>query len=317
MQRSTISDGQGLSVDVLDYGARIASIKFNDMELCLSYSNNNDYLNDAFYMGASIGPICNRIRDGKLTINKQPLQMPCNSNGHSLHSGNLGFDKRYWTMTHASKESIHYELVYSLNSIGLVGQITVSAIFTVKNGTLRIDYDCKTDTVTYLNLTNHVYLNIDGNDNIAHHEFELFVDSYLEVDHHNIPTGKQVNLESPFTYHIGKSEESELTNFCDHHFNVSKDTDEHRDGLKKLLIVRSNKSDIELCVSSNATGFQFYTGQYLSEPFAANAGFCVEAQLPPNAINQGNFHAPLLMPRENFKHSTLLEFSRLTSVSRH
>lgn len=315
MQRSTISDGQGLSVDVLDYGARIASINFNGLELALSYPNDNDYLSDDFYMGASIGPISNRIRHGKLTIEGQCRQIPCNLMGHSLHSGNLGFDKETWSLCKVTKDSLNYELVYPLNKIGLTGELLVNAIYSVENGSLRLDYHCKTDTATYVNLTNHVYLNIDGGSSIEHHEFELFADNYLDADQDNIPTGELIELQAPFKFQIKNSTTSKLTGLCDHHFNTKGGSAEHSNDLQKMLVARSSKSNIELEFSSNSVGFQFYTGQFLSEPFAPSSGFCVEPQLPPNAINQSSFPSPLLMPNEDRKQSLLFKFNQPNSAS--
>jgi aldose 1-epimerase len=75
-----------------------------------------------------------------------------------------------------------------------------------------------------------------------------------------------------------------------------------------MAVANSTLSDIELEVSSNSIGFQFYTGKFLSQPFLPSAGFCVEAQLAPDAINQDNFPAPLLEQGKERNQSMLLQF---------
>lgn len=310
MQRSTISDGRGLTVELLDFGARVAAINFNDVPMALGYANDADYLTDSYYLGATIGPICNRINQGRLSIEDTLLQMPCNHNGHCLHGGDVGFDKESWSLVKATKNSVHYELVYQLGRVGLNGRLLVNAVYTAENGGLRIDYTCKTDTTSYVNLTNHVYLNIDGTDSIIDHDFEIFADNYAEVDQQNIPTGNLIDVKSPIKYQIMNSEYPEFAGVCDHHFNVTNASTEYPNSLEKMLIARSSNNNIELEVSSNSVGFQFYTGKFLSQPFMPSAGFCVEAQLAPDAINQDNFPSPLLSKGDVRTQSTLLQFSQ-------
>lgn len=310
MQRSTISDGQGLTVELLDFGARIAAINFNDAPMALGYANDADYLTDPYYLGATIGPICNRINQGRLSIGNELFQMPCNHNGHSLHSGDVGFDKESWSLVKATKNSVHYELVYQLGRVGLNGRLLVNAVYTAEKGGLRIDYTCKTDSTTYVNLTNHVYLNIDGTDSIMDHEFEIFARNYAEVDQQNIPTGNLVAIESPLEYQILNSDYPEFAGVCDHHFNAINASADHPNSLVKMLRARSSNKSVELEVSSNSIGFQFYTGKFLAQPFMPSAGFCVEAQLAPNAINQDNFPSPLLSQGDVRTQSILLQFSQ-------
>jgi aldose 1-epimerase len=308
MQKSTISDGQGLTVDLLDFGARIDAINFNGHSMALGYENDADFLTDPYYLGATIGPICNRINNGRFIIDEQLFQMPCNLGDHSLHSGDVGFDKETWSLVTASKNSVHYQLIYPLSRVGLEGRLLVDAIYTVENGGLSIDYHCKTDTTTYVNLTNHVYLNIDGSDSIANHQFEIFAENYAEVDQHSIPTGELIPLDVPMKYGIMNSSRAEFSGLCDHHFNTLGGSSEHQDELQTMVVARSELNNIELEISSNSVGFQFYTGKFLSQPFLPSAGFCVEAQLAPDAINQEHFPAPLLEKGDERIQSMLLQF---------
>lgn len=310
MQKSSISDGQGLTVDLLDFGARIAAITFNGQSMALGYENDADFLTDPYYLGATIGPICNRINNGRFIIGEQLFQMPCNLGDHSLHSGGVGFDKETWTLVKASKNSVHYQLIYLLSRAGLEGRLLVDAIYTVENGGLRIDYHCKTDTTTYVNLTNHVYLNLDGSDSIANHQFDIFAENYADVDQHGIPTGELIPLDAPMKYGIMNSSRPEFSGLCDHHFNTQSGSIEHIDELQTMVIARSTLNNIELEISSNSVGFQFYTGKFLSQPFLPSAGFCVEAQLAPDAINQKHFPAPLLNQGDKRIQSMLLQFKQ-------
>jgi aldose 1-epimerase len=81
-----------------------------------------------------------------------------------------------------------------------------------------------------------------------------------------------------------------------------------------MINVVSPSSGIGLTVSSNSPGFQFYTGKFLSAPFAPSGGFCVETQLAPDAINQTNFYSPLLQPNQQREQITRYQFA-LTQIA--
>ena len=317
MLNASISDGLGLSVDLLNYGARICGIKYNGVPLALGYNNYEDYLQDSFYMGASIGPITNRVANGQLVINGDVLTMPCNEGGNTLHSGGAGFDKQYWQVESINSDTVCYRLDYDMAQIGLKGLLTTWATYQVNDGCLTIKYQSQCDTTCFINPTNHVYLNLggvadDSQTDISDHLFTLSATSYVCVDQHNLPTGTVSPIASPFHYTITDPTIPEFSGACDHHFNVG---DHEMGSIKSMLSVVSKRSGIALDVLGNSPGFQFYTGKFLESPFAASAGFCVETQLAPDAINQSGFYAPLLEAGEQREQITHLQFRQQSDPS--
>jgi len=311
MLNASISDGLGCTVSLLDYGARICNINFHGNELTLSYESADDYLDDPFYLGASIGPISNRISGGRININDIAMQMPCNEGDNTLHSGGMGFDKQTWQVESHSHNQICYRLDFDMTTIGLAGLLTTWATYHVSKGCLTIKYRSVCDTDCYINPTNHVYLNLSNATNatkesskdISDHHFEIRADSYMEVDQDNIPTGKIVPIAEPFSYSIEHSPYPEFDGACDHHFNI----DDH-DIIKPMLTAASSSSGVTLSVSGNSPGYQFYSGAFLGTPFAPSSGFCVETQLAPNAINQAGFYSPILQAGEQREQITLFQF---------
>ena len=310
MRRLSISDGLGLCVDLLDYGARICSIDFHGAQLALGYDAIEDYLQDRFYLGATIGPIANRISQGKLTVDGDSLQMPCNEGENCLHSGGAGFDKQIWQVESQSQNQISFSLNYDMAKIGLKGQLTCKATYRVKQGCLSVKYRTHCDATCFINLTNHVYLNLsDSSSDISDHQFTIRADCLVAVDEHKLPTGQLRSVAKPFAYSLGNSPYQDLEGHCDHHFN----TGEPNSGMVgDMLAAISSTTGIGLTVSSSCPGFQFYTGQYLGEPFSASSGFCVETQFAPDAINQSNFYSPLLKPNEVQEQVTHFQFHHST-----
>lgn len=306
LQKLSISDGQGLSVDLLNYGARICAIDFHGHQLALSLDRLEDYLDESFYLGASIGPITNRVANGQLTVNDELLQMPRNEGKHTLHSGGDGFDKQFWQLESHSPNQICYSLEYDMTLVGLKGTLTTHAIYRVTDGCLTVKYRSSCDVTCFINLTNHVYLNLSSLDNISDHRFQLHADSFVVVDAENIPTGELRTLNKPLEYDLDQSRHPEFIGLCDHHFNTSA---AELNSMREMLNVVSPDSGISLTVSSNSPGFQFYTGKFLSAPFAPSGGFCVETQLAPDAINQASFYSPLLNPNQQVEQITQYQFS--------
>lgn len=301
-----ISDGQQLSVSLLNYGARIAGLNFSGHELALAYANIQDYLTDPYYLGATIGPITNRLANAQLTIDDAVFNLPANEGKNCLHSGGNGFDKALWTLAKADACSAHYQLEFDLSTLGLSGILKTSAIYRAKDGALTVEYISECDTPTYINLTNHVYLNLSGHSSacfnaIDDHEFEIFAESFVNVDQESIPVGDTTLLDASLVYRLGsQSSYAEFDGLVDHHFNCD---------AGEMISAKSLSSGISMDVLSSTPGFQFYTGKFLAEPFQPSTGFCVETQLAPDAINQPNFYSPILKVGETRRQTTTYRFS--------
>lgn len=304
MKLITISDQQRLSVSLLDYGARITRIRFAEVDVALGYPSIQQYAHDPFYMGATVGPICNRISKASLNIEGEDYRLPANEGVNCLHSGGRGFDKELWAVKAHGPSQAEFGLSYDLTKIGLRGTLECLARYTVANGCLTIDYLTRCDQTTYVNLTNHVYLNLSGAEaTIDDHCFELNAASFLNVDEQKLPNGTLTTLPNPCQYQFGSEAlDAGLNgNPCDYHFNA-------RDELMARISCASSGLNLEVC--SNLPGYQFYTGTHLSEPFTPASGFCIETQHPPDAINQRDLEAPLLRPGDIRTTTTRYQFSQ-------
>ena len=105
----TLSNQNGMSVDVSDYGATLVSVFTPDrdgeiQDLLHGYDSVDGYVGSTNpYFGNSVGRFGNRIADGKfsldgkdytLTTNNDPGGVSCH-----LHGGVDGFNRRLWLAT--------------------------------------------------------------------------------------------------------------------------------------------------------------------------------------------------------------------------
>ena len=98
----TLSDGDKIKVDIINYGARIVSIVVPDRsgkpgDIVLGFDDLEGYLGDNPHFGAVIGRYANRIARGRFHLNGRDYQLHAPNGVSSLHGGKVGFDRRVWT----------------------------------------------------------------------------------------------------------------------------------------------------------------------------------------------------------------------------
>ena len=308
MKVTQISDGKDLRVDLMDYGARIIGI-YTDQQasnIVCGYSSNQEYLNDSFYMGATIGPIANRIKNAKLSINNEPFILPANEGSTCLHSGGVGFDREFWSLQSTSSNCVEYKLVYDLKKVGMRGILTTVARYIAKDNALHIEYESRCDTTSYINVSNHVYLNLSQSQSaIDDHRFTLFAKKFAIKDQQNNSNGEVQSIQQPFEFSL--KDDSQFKDYVDQHFIVKEN--EANTDLNLIVHAVSDKTNIEVEVLTSSPGFHFYTGYFLKEPFVPSQGFCIETQTIPNAINLSEFDAPLLQANELRIQKTIFKFA--------
>jgi len=320
---------QGLELNLLNFGARIHSLTIpingKKTNLVLGYQNLQDYLNDAYYLGATVGRFCNRIHGGELSINEQKFKLPLNEIGKSntLHGGPKGFDKCFWKLLEISEFSIEFQLISPHLDQGFPGNLEVRARYEVENLGFTVEYIAKSDQDTIINLCNHTYFNLDGVKagelaNIKDHELRLYLTEYLPLNQNNVPNGNIQNvIDSPFDFAnknnkrrkistLLNSEHPQisLTGGLDHTFI----TQNKVSVLQKVAQLYSTKTNIELEVSTNQIATHVYSGNYLDNQFGKNAGICFETQAYPDSPNHAHFPSAILKKGETYHHKTTYQF---------
>ena len=86
---------------ILNYGARVVSLDINVNQnvrnIILGYSEMDDYINDSYYMGATIGRYSNRIKNSCYEKDGKKFVLSPNEGENQLHGGPLGFDRLIWS----------------------------------------------------------------------------------------------------------------------------------------------------------------------------------------------------------------------------
>ena len=316
----TITNKNGASVDLSEFGATITAIKVPDKngqltDVTQGYNNVTPYETSPIgHAGGTIGPCANKINEGKFTINNQSYTLETNKdNGKThCHGGSDGLDVKLWN-TKILPDGIEFSYTKKDMENGYPANVDIKVTYKLDNNNrLHIKYDATTDKDTLLNLTNHTYFNLDGEHNtsensVLDHNVKFLNTSHItENNEIAIPTGKLLSIKNtPFDF-------SESTKIKD---SIYKDSEQLKigsgfdqnycidnyDGKTMIDVaeIESEKTGIKLKVSTNMPGFQFYTSNHLgknSQPegksgarYEKRSALCIEPQVYPNAINTESF----------------------------
>jgi aldose 1-epimerase len=325
----TLTSGQ-LEVRVSAYGAHLVSVKAPDKagkmaDVVLGYDTIEGYQSDTkTYFGAVVGRYGNRIALGKFTIDGKTYQIPVNNGANALHGGPKGFDQYVW-QAHEVPDGVEFTHVSPDGDMGFPGTLTAHVRYTLHGDTLRIDYSATTDKATVLNITNHAYFNLRGDDaaDILGDKIEINADKFTPTDAGLIPTGElapvagtPVDFRKPEV--IGARinadyEPLKLAGGYDHNFVLNG----KMGTLHLAAIVTDPISGRKLTVETTEPGVQFYTGNFLDGTitgrhgvvYAKNWGFCLETQHFPDSPNHKNFPSTELKPGETMHSTTTFAFS--------
>jgi aldose 1-epimerase len=314
--------GGGLRASVLTWGAIIQDLRLDGHAppLVLGFENFDDYLRHSPYFGATAGRCANRIANGRITIDGQVYQLERNEAGVThLHGGKKGIANRNWTIVEQSESRVVLRITDPDGQAGYPGNATITSTYELRDGgCLSVTYETVTDRPTVANVCQHSYFNLDGEATADQHQIRILADSYLPTDERQIPAGGPKPVTgTPFDLRDMKPMLQMAGGervLYDHNFCLSPQRVEKR----LVAQVLSPMSGVSLKVFTTEPGLQFYAGFKMDIPvpglegrrYPPMAGFCLETQIWPDAINQPGFPDAVLRPGEVLRQETDYVFSK-------
>lgn len=319
----TLTNDSGASVTLSSLGAGIVSVLVPDKSgtienVVLGYKDAAAYIADGPCAGKIPGRFANRIARGHFTLDGKEYTLAINNGPNALHGGPEGFMNRIWDSSTDSDNSVIFKYVAKDGEEGYPGNLTAKARYTWSdNNELTLELTAGTDAPTVINLTNHVYFNLDGEGSgtVLNHEMKLNADYYLPTDETQIPTGELAPVDgTPMDFRefktIGQDihadfEPLKIGKGYDHCWVVR---DHAKGEMKEVAELRAPLSGRELVVMTTQPGMQIYTGNWLEGcPESISGGnyhdydgVAIECQNYPDAPNHPEFPNPVLRPGEEF-----------------
>ncbi len=327
----TLTNGNGVEVRVITYGAIVVSIKTPDRggrlaDVVLGFDELASYLTRSRFFGAVVGRYGNRIAKGQFTIDGHTFHLATNNGENHLHGGVKGFDKVVWRAEPFDRGGeVGVGLTYTSpdGEEGYPGALHAAVAYTLTaRNELSVEYTATTDKTTHVNLTQHSYFNLagEGNGTILQHRVTLDADRFTPVDAGMIPTGELASVDrTPFDFRtptaIGARIDRDhaqlrLADGYDHNFVLNR-----AGGMHHAARVVEPTSGRTLDVATTEPGVQFYTGNRLTgdtgkagHAYGPRSGFCLETQHFPDSPNKPNFPSTVLRPGDTYRTRTVFTF---------
>ena len=304
----TLENHNGISVTLLEMGGAIQSILVPDRkgkpaDIVLGYDDPSDYPGFSCF-GAFVGRYANRIGSASFPLNGKTYRITRNEGNNTLHGGR-GYHLRPWTLEKTGTGAA-LTLLDPDGEEGFPGTVRVRVDVTLtEENELILDYTAETDADTVVNLTNHSYFNLSGEDTVLNHELCLKADRYLEVGPGLIPTGRVLDVAgTDFDFRRLRPIASGKYDHC---FLLKSG------GVQAE--VRDPISGRGLRMETDQPAVQFYCGAGLGgvkgkggRTYAPFAGFCLETQHYPDSPNQPSFPSTVLRAGETLHSRTKYQF---------
>ena len=327
----TYENAGGMQMCVTDYGASLVSVIVKDKDgnsrdVVLGYDDAAGYENDeGVFFGAIVGRNANRIGGAAFSINGTDYELYKNDNGNNLHSGPDFFMKRSWKVERAEENSITFSLFSPHMDQGYPGDVTIYVTYTLTDeNEIRIEYEATPEMDTILNMTNHSYFNMDGQDAGSALEQKIWIDAdaFTEADEQSIPTGKILDVAgTPMDFRVPKTAGQEIESDYeairfgqgyDHNYVLN------GEGYREVAKFSSDKSGICMSVYTDCPGMQLYTGNFLKGQkgkggisYPRRCAVCFESQYFPDAVHHENFEGPVTKKGETYRTVTAYRFDVL------
>lgn len=320
----TVKNNKGAYVTFFSLGATIKSIVVPDKngkltDVTLGYQTPREYIEKGGFYGVTVGRNANRIGGAQFEMNGKVYKVTENGKNMQLHGGKIGFDKKIWDYEIKGDNTVIFSLFSPDGEEGFPANLNVKVIYSWDdNYSLSIEYIAEADGDTVVNMTNHSYFNLSGcKDNILDTLLQINADYYTVGDDTVLPTGEILKVEgTPLDFTTPKKIGQDILNPSllyggyDHNFCLN-----NRD-FGVAASAYCEKSGIYMVTETNQVGVQLYThnndrniegkGKNLYNKFA---GFCLETQYWPNAVNYSHFPSPILREGETYNMKTVYTFS--------
>ena len=325
-----LTNKSGASVMLTERGAGIVSIVVPDRngvmgDVVLGYRDEESYLADGPCAGKIPGRFANRIDGGRFTLDGKEYQLVKNNPGYQLHGGPDGFSNRLWKASRISDTEVVLTLDSPDGDQGYPGNMHVEATYTWSDdNSLTLSIKATTDAPTIINLTNHTYWNLDGEDSgsILDHVLKLNASRWLATSEALIPTGELAPVEgTPMDFRTAKPIGRDIkADFPALKYGKGYDNCWVLDGapgLKLAAELSSAVSGRRLEIWTDQPAAQVYTGNWLDgsplsksgRPYRDYDGVAIECQGFPDAPHHPDFPSCVLRPGETYSRTIIFKLN--------
>ena len=324
-----LANAAGAYVDVCNIGAGITAVVVPDREgrmadVALGYRAYADYVGDGACFGKTPGRFANRIAGGRFTLDGKEYRLAVNNGPNHLHGGPTGFANRLW-QGETTGDGVAFTRTSPDGEEGYPGNLACTVTYWwAKDDVCRIEYEAETDRPTVVNLSNHTYFNLKGQNGgyVMDHVMQVEADRYFRNTAQYVPDGAMLPVEdTPFDMR------------APHRIDYAIDTPDPQlqimRGFSVCWVLRSQTGELARAADlysprsgrgvetwTTEPGLLTYTGRGLNErmigkngvPLEKFGGMLLETLHFADSPNRPDFPSTVLRPGERYRSVTEFRF---------
>ena len=282
-------------IEVLTYGANLSWYGSRERNFVLSHSTLDEYIDDPSYQGCIVGPVANRIKDGKFSLSGETFQLDVNDNSNTLHSGSACYGRKVWSIAGVGANSVSLILATEENDGGFPGSHEIMVTYSLyEDGCLNISYRTTSSKKCPVAITNHAYFNLNGDlSDIRNTSLMIPASFYVDVDDLLIPKSVSAVAGTDFDFRESIAIGDRRDGCYDNTFVLDKNGIIRAEGKCAILECRTTEPSVQL-----------YTGEYLDDEHGMHAGFCLETGRYPDTPNHPEYPQAFTGPGEEYISNT-------------
>ena len=319
-----LTNENGMSVEIIEYGARIRSLliptKNGMREVTVGFDSLDSYLDYNVYFGAILGRTANRTAGASFSLDGKRYQLSVNAGTAHLHGGIQGFDRVLWHGEDVSDQYPAVRFSYTAEDMeeGYPGRVHVSVTYTLtEDNHLLLDFSACSEQTSPVDMTTHVYLNLNGvpEGTVENEVVQIHASRYMEKDPTMNVTGKLIsvdgtNFDLRTPVELGKVAGPNV-------FNPILVLDGDADSVREIAKVSLPDESCGYTISATGHALQVFNAYGVSADLKSKGvetnlpvacGLCLEPMGFPNAVNLPHLPQNLLRPGEQYSHHIRFAF---------
>lgn len=266
-----------LEVSILKQGVTVVSFKHleDDINIVTRYQNIGDYKTNPVYLGSLIGPLAGRTEQ-----NRYGVQLELNDAPNHLHGGINGLHNQEFVCKQDGNEAVFTKVLDNV-----FYKVTVK----LDHNHCTMEFEAIPDDRAVINLTNHMYFNLLGTNNLLDHKISVNADRVSYLNENKVNTGDLREVEATVFDLRSSKKISDLLHENDEQFKITRHIDHAFMG-NQVVLATPHKY---LSVKATTPAVQVYLSNFFDEGFlnehselAANhSSVAIEPQYVPNDLN--------------------------------
>jgi aldose 1-epimerase len=310
----TLRSDTGAEVDIVGYGVAVhdwrVPVAGGKRSVVLGFDTFEHYPAHSPHFGSLAGRVANRISGASFSVDGKEYRLPANEGTSQLHGGPEGLGLQVWDgETDEAANAVRFTHFSPDGAMGYPGNVSFSAVYTLKGNRLRLELSASTDRKTPISLVQHQYFNLGTNDTVLDHVYQINAGAFTETDSNLIPTGAILpakgtkwDLRAPRTLRDGAGQPIS--------YDGNLVLDSGRDLDQPVATVKAPDGSLTLKLRTDRPGVQFYNAVYTDipvpglngKPYKHFSGFCLEDQSFPDAMHQPHFPSIIVTPERPYSH---------------